>query len=205
MGFLRVFLGVLLCFNLFIIGCARPVSPGALIDDLGREVTLDHYPERIVSLAPSNTEILFALGLGDKVVSVTDMCDYPEEAKSKPELDGFEPSIEFIVGQNPDLVMAIGEYPDLISKMEAQNLTIVALQPKGINGVIKDIELVGKLTGTDKKAKILADDMRKYEKTVAKHNRHNRWCKIHTKSILYNRSWLVAGWKPVDSRTRFVY
>ena len=60
---------------------------GDIVDDLGRAVSLEETPERIVSLAPSCTEILFALGLEDKVVGVTEYCDYPEEAKDKKKVE----------------------------------------------------------------------------------------------------------------------
>ncbi len=73
----------------FLISCTSPkvptsTSPGTITDQAGRTVTLKGIPQRIVSLAPSNTEILFALGLGDKVVGVTSYDDYPPEAKTKP-------------------------------------------------------------------------------------------------------------------------
>jgi len=62
--------------------------PLTLTDDLGREVTIEAFPERIISIAPSNTEILFALGLADRVVGVTDFCDYPPEAQGKEKIGG---------------------------------------------------------------------------------------------------------------------
>ncbi len=63
-------------------------------------------PRRIVSLAPSTTEILFALGLGDRIVGVTSFCDYPEEAKKKPKIGGMSnPSLEAIITMKPDLVV----------------------------------------------------------------------------------------------------
>jgi len=67
-------LALLLCLS-----CAPQSSPGNIVDNLGRKVTLIEIPQRIVSLAPSNTEILFALGLGDKVVGITEYCNYPQE------------------------------------------------------------------------------------------------------------------------------
>ena len=60
-----------------------------IVDDLGREVTIEEEPMKIVSLAPSNTEILFALGLGDRVFGVTERCDYPEEALTKEKVGGY--------------------------------------------------------------------------------------------------------------------
>lgn len=90
-------------------------------------MNISSVPQRIVSLAPSNTEILFALGLADKIVAVTDMCDYPAEARAKPKLGGFEPNLEQIMAFDPDLVLAIGEYPDLVSQLESKGLAVIVL------------------------------------------------------------------------------
>src|SRR4030042_6268098 len=77
-------------------------------DDFGRVVTINNtHPQRIISLAPSNTEILFALGLGDRVVAVTDYCNYPPEATTKPSIGDYTaPNIEEIIAREPDLVLA---------------------------------------------------------------------------------------------------
>ena len=156
----KLVLALLFIGLLFATSCTTQVEPVAITDDLGREVKLEGIPQRIVSLAPSTTEILFALGLGDRVVAVTDMCDYPEEAKTKPKLSGFEPSIEFIVGLNPDLALALGEYPELVSNLEAVGLKVVAFQPSGIDGIIRNIELIGKITGAEIEAQALVTDLR---------------------------------------------
>jgi len=67
----------------------EPLSPGAIVDDLGRSVSIEGMPQRIISLVPSNTEILFALGLGDKVVGVTEFCNYPAEVLDKEKVGDF--------------------------------------------------------------------------------------------------------------------
>ena len=85
------FLVALLSLALALTAC----SPGGqtptqyVFDDLGRLVAINGTPQRIISLAPSNTEILFALGLGGKVVGVTDYCDYPSEALNKTKVGGY--------------------------------------------------------------------------------------------------------------------
>lgn len=132
------------------VSCSVKPPRGSIVDDLGREVNISSVPQRIVSLAPSNTEILFALGLADKIVAVTDMCDYPAEARAKPKLGGFE----------PNLVLAIGEYPDLVSQLESKGLIVIALQPKDLQGILTDIELVGQITGTETRASELVGDVR---------------------------------------------
>jgi len=130
-----------------------------ITDDLGRIVNIEDVPERIVSLAPSITEILFALGLGDKVVGVTDRCDYPEEALDKPNVGSyFSTSLEAIIDQNPDIVFSDG-HDTVDTQMEALGVTMVVLQPQDISGIYKDIELVGKITGKEVAAEELVTEM----------------------------------------------
>ena len=86
---------------------AEAVEEISFTDDLGRTVTLADYPERIVSLTPATTEILFALGVGDKVVGIDSSSDYPEEAASLEVVgDYIGPNMEAIVAAEPDLVFA---------------------------------------------------------------------------------------------------
>jgi iron complex transport system substrate-binding protein len=140
---------------------AKPIS---VVDDAGRTVEIAETPQRLVSLAPSNTEILFALGLGDKVVGVTDFCDYPEEAKAIEKAGGIEPNLEKLVDLDPDLVLAIGGSPAQVEKateMEKLDLTVIVLEPGDIEGIMSNIELVGQATGTEKEASELAAELRK--------------------------------------------
>lgn len=142
---------------------ATPEStPVSLTDDLGRTVTLESVPKRIVSLAPSNTEILFALGLDNEVVGVTDYCDYPPAVKEKPSVGAPFPefNLEKIISLNPDLAVAQGyTLPDIVSKLEAQGIPVIVLGTRTVDGVIANIELLGKVTGKEAKAKELVKDM----------------------------------------------
>ena len=151
------------------IACTSATSaPGAVSDDWGREIRLDKAPQRIVSHVPSITETLFALGLGDRVVGVSDYCDYPEEAKSKPKVGGyFNPNIEAIVALNPDLVLTDG-YASDISKLEGLGIPFAVLQPKDIDGIFKDIELLGNITGSQQKASELTTDMKQRIDAISK-------------------------------------
>ena len=91
-------------------GCESQFQPGDFTDDASRVVTISKVPQRIVSHVPSITETLFVLGLGERVVGVSDYCDYPEEAKLKPSFGNyFNPSIENIVALDPDLVLTDAE------------------------------------------------------------------------------------------------
>jgi iron complex transport system substrate-binding protein len=127
-------------------------------------VEIAKTPQRLISLAPSNTEILFALGLGDKVVGVTDFCDYPEEAKAIEKVGGIEPNMEKLVALEPDLVLAIGGSPAQVEKateMEKLGLTVLVLEPGDIEGIMANIELVGRATGAEKEASELVAGLRK--------------------------------------------
>lgn len=157
-------LSILLC-----LGCA-PKSPlGNIVDGLGRSVTIDKIPQRIVSLAPSNTEILFALGLGDKVIGVTEYCNYPQEAMTKPKVGGFSNvDIEKVVSIEPDLVLATHIHgKTVIPALEKLGLTVVALTPGSLNEVLDSITLVGKLTGQSREASKLVNDLRTKIEAVA--------------------------------------
>ncbi len=157
----------------FLAACVAPPekrapSPIEVIDQLGRVVRLDKVPARIVSLAPSNTEILFALGLADKVVGVTDYDDYPPEAKDKPSIGGFStPDIERVVVLSPDLVLATSIHQKRVTpQLEEKGFTVLALNPKTIDEVMASIKLVGQVTGKQKEATDLVAEMQKRIKAV---------------------------------------
>jgi iron complex transport system substrate-binding protein len=143
-------------------------SPIEITDQLGRAVKLDKIPQRIISLAPSNTEILFALGLADRVVGVTDYCNYPPEAKQKPSVGGFStPNMEKIVALSPDLVLATSIHQkQVIPSLEQQGITVFAVAPKTLDEVLEAITLVGKITGEEKEAAKLVAGMRTRIKAV---------------------------------------
>ena len=141
---------------IFLVTCspAKPMPPGAVTDDLGRLVNIEKIPQRIISLSPSNTEILFALGLGDKVVAVTEFCDYPPKAKDKEKIGGFStPNIEKIIALEPDLILA-GSIHDreIIPALEERGFTIFALAPKNLDEILEDIRIVGEITGKAEEA-----------------------------------------------------
>ncbi len=155
------------------VACAPPAEQMTsftieVTDQLGRTARLDRIPERIVSLAPSNTEILFALGLGDKVVAVTDYCDYPPEAQAKPKIGGFStPNIEKVVALSPDLILATSIHEKrIIPALEGKGLNIFTLDPKNLDEVLESIVLVGKVTGTSEEASQLITEMRNRIKAV---------------------------------------
>lgn len=136
-------------------------EPVSVVDDAGRTVEVVKNPQRLISLAPSNTEILFALGLGDKVVGVTDFCDYPEEAQAIEQVGTyFEPNIEIIFSLSPDLVLAITSLPEVIAKLEELGVPALILDPSDLEGILADIQLVGQATGAETEAEALVSELR---------------------------------------------
>lgn len=133
-----------------------------ITDSKGRVITITNsHPQKIVSLAPSNTEILFALGLGNRIVGVTDYCNYPPEAKTKTSVGAYDvPNIEQIVAMEPDLVLATDAQSDSIyQQLESRGLTVVAIIPGNMAEVLTSITLVGKITGQEAEAATLVTDM----------------------------------------------
>lgn len=122
-------------------------------DDAGREITLDEIPQRIVSLAPSNTEILFAVGAGDQIVGRDEFSDYPEEAVSIPSVGGSmgEFSVESIIALEPDLVLAAEiNSIELIFQLEDLGVTVYYLRnPTTLEEMYTNLNNVAKLTGND--------------------------------------------------------
>ncbi len=132
-------------------------------DDLGREVTITKQPERIISMAPANTEILFALGLGEKVVGITNVCNYPAQAQEKEKIGDYDnPNLEKIIELEPDLILASHGNPiELIDQLERLNYTVVGLEPNDIDDIVSSVSMVGSVTGNIKEAARLTEEMRK--------------------------------------------
>jgi iron complex transport system substrate-binding protein len=133
-----------------------------LSDDVGNVIEVKGPVERIVSLAPSNTEIAFALGVGDRLVGVTEFCDYPPEALEVDKIGGVEPNLEQIVALEPDLVLAIGGEPNppIIGQLQDLGLTVLVLKPDDLDTLYHDIELVGQAAGAQQQAAELVVEMR---------------------------------------------
>jgi iron complex transport system substrate-binding protein len=136
-------------------------GPITVTDDSGAEVTLDQPATRIVSLAPANTEIAFAIGAGDKMVAGTSYDDYPEEAKALPKVGDFaNPNVEKIASYDPELVLAAGGIQNkLRSKLEDLGMTVYVVDPTTYDGTIATIENVGKLAGADEGTAAVVDEM----------------------------------------------
>jgi len=134
-----------------------------LTDDAGREVTLEAEPERIVSLAPSNTEIVCALDACDRLVGVTDFDDYPPEvAEVDDVVVNATVDVELVVAADPDLVLAAGNEltpSPVIDQLDELGLPVLVLYPKSLDEVYADIALIGSALGRTGAADALIADM----------------------------------------------
>ena len=135
--------------------------PLTLVDDLGRSVTLQKIPQRIVSLAPSNTEIVYALGLGDRLVGVTEWCDYPPETAMKEKVGGYsDVNIEKVVNLNPDLILAEDIHKaEVIPALEKLGFSCYAVIPHNLTEIMASVTTIGKLTGAAAEAEAIVADM----------------------------------------------
>lgn len=133
-----------------------------VVDGLGRQVKLSRNPGRIISLAPGNTELLFALGLGEKVVGVSEYCNYPAEALDKPKAGDYsEPNVEQILALQPDLVVADPFQDEQLSVLEELGVPSIVLDPSSLEEIYASIMMLGKATGEEKKAQELENELRK--------------------------------------------
>ena len=132
-----------------------------ITDDFGYTVTISARPERIVSLAPANTEILFAVGAGDRVVAVTEYCTFPEEATKLPIIGGYSTvNVERVITAKPDLIIAYyGNGEETITHLKNLGYTVITLNADSIAGTIADIRIVGKAVGCEAEAEALIADM----------------------------------------------
>ncbi len=138
-----------------------PGFPVTVTDDAGRTVTFDRPPRRIISLSPGHTETLYALGLGDDVVMTDTYSDYPPENKPKAKLNTYpKPNVEEIVSLKPDLVVVLVEGNDFIQQMDARHIPVLKVFPRTFDGTLKDIDMLGKVTGTETRAVQVTDSMR---------------------------------------------
>jgi len=172
-----------------------PKFPVTVVDALGRTVVINSEPKRIVSMAPSITEMLFALGLGDRVVGVTSFCNYPPEVLDRVEkgeikvIGGFSnPSVEKIVALKPDLVIGCEIHERVIYQLESLGLTVLIVGSESVDDIYKAILIIGKATGVYETSLELINEMKESIKDT--------WVKVQnaTKPKVLIIVWLEPLW-----------
>ncbi|HTY74451.1 MAG TPA: cobalamin-binding protein [Candidatus Nanoarchaeia archaeon] len=133
-----------------------PAQNITLVDDEGYLTTLTSLPQRVVSLAPSNTQIMFAIGAGNKVVGVTDYDDYPYNfsawvaAGNMTSVGGYStPNLEVVASLSPGLILATPINDPDVQTLRTEGYNVLVLNPNNVQGILQDISLVGRAVGAD--------------------------------------------------------
>lgn len=156
---------------LFLLHIPVQGQEGIFTDEVGRKVTVPDSPKRIVSMAPSLTEILFSLGLREEIAGVTDFCDYPEAALTKQRIGGFvNPSIEKIVSLKPDLILGIkdGNRLDTVRRLSDLGFSVYVVDPTGFDGVVKTIKNIGEVVRRREKSTEIVRKITKKKEAVVR-------------------------------------
>ena len=188
---------VILTVATVLTGCnpSEQIPTQYVFDDLGRLVAFNGTPQRIISLAPSNTEILFALGLGDKLVGVTSWCDYPPEALDKEQVGEYDtPDMEKIVALNPDLILvSYGTSMEIINGMVGLGLTVFGIKSTDLDDVLNDIRTIGEITDKEIEAQALTSEMEsRIQAVTIQTTELEQWPKVFYLFDTYGGLWTVG-------------
>lgn len=183
-----IFLGVICVFMAF--GAFTCRAENVYYDALERKVVLSQRPERIVSLAPSITEILYFLGAGERIVGVTEYSYYPPEAQKKPKVGSYiNINMEKVLNLRPDLVIATkdGNPPSVVEMLEAFRIPVYVINPRTLKGIIETI--------ADLALVIEAEDQAKEK--IASLNNKLQTLKLKGERIHHKKVFLQINTKPI--------
>lgn len=145
--------------------------PITFIDDAGREVTIEKKPEKIVSIQASITEILFALGLGDQLIGVSDYCNYPKEAENITKVGGQDINVELVLSLLPDIVFVTDyhykAHPEVLNQFEKAGIkTVVVGSAESFDKAYASMEMIGKSVGAESEANAIISDMKERHEKI---------------------------------------
>jgi cobalamin transport system substrate-binding protein len=141
--------------------------PTSVTDFQNRSVAIATRPERIVSIGPSNTEFLFALGAGDRVVGDDDFSDQPAAAKAKPHVGGVKVNLEQVAALRPDLIVTVKFSDGTLEALTKTTASVLVVDPQGLGDVARTATLLGKAVGADG-AKLASDVQARVDAVKAK-------------------------------------
>ncbi len=153
---------LLLLVILFLGLMAMPASAKQVVDAIGRKVGGEEIPQRVVSLVPAVTEILYALGQQDRIVGVTNFCNYPAAARAKARIGDYaNPSLEVLAAMDPDLVFMAADMssPELLHRLEALEIEVYVVYPRKLDETARLIRDLGRLLDCRLQADALADEL----------------------------------------------
>jgi len=143
-------------------GAANPGATREITDDAGRRVSIPAKVDRVVSLAPNLTEVVFAVGAGNRLVGRTSYCDYPAEAKAIPEVgDTLHPSLERIIALKPQVVLVstASQLEVFTQQLNGQNIAVFVTDPHDLEGVFRSIGQIGEIVGEKDGANLLVQKL----------------------------------------------
>jgi len=146
-----------------LLACGLPIMAKTAEDQLGREIRVPDDPKRIIALAPSITEIIFALGQQGRLKGTTQFSNYPVEAAKLPKVGSYvRLDLERIVALNPDLCIAIkdGNPKAIIDRLQSLNIPVFAVNPRNLESMMQTIQKIGSILNASQKANTLVKDMR---------------------------------------------
>jgi iron complex transport system substrate-binding protein len=132
------------------------------VDEVGRRVEVPESPSRIISLSPSITEILFSLGLEERIIGVSNHSDFPPRALTKPRVGSYiKPSVERTISLNPDLILATaaGNPRGFVERMERLGFPVYTVFPKDFDGILRSISHIARVTGREQRGAIVTREM----------------------------------------------
>ena len=180
--------------GLFVLACAPAMVSRELRDELGRQVALPDDPQRVVCLAPSLTETVYALGLGAAVVGVTTFTDYPPEAREKPSVGGLtDASLERIISLHPDLVLAMAELnrQETVEELQHLGIPVFVVDPQGLQGIVASIQHIGDALGRSTAARGLLERLEGRRLDIA--NRVGRLARPKILVVIWYDPVITAG------------
>jgi iron complex transport system substrate-binding protein len=140
-----------------------------ITDDIGRRVSVPVPVNRVISLAPNLTEIVFAIGAGNRLVGRTSYCDYPAEAKAVAEVgDTMHPSLERIISLQPQVVLisTASQLEVFTQQLQSQNIAVFVTDPHDLEGVFRTIDQIGRIVGHTQQAEVLIERLRDRTRAV---------------------------------------
>lgn len=165
---------------------------------------------RIVSLAPSNTEILYELGAGDQIVGTTSLCDHPETVKNKPSLGGWtNPNYDKLEELEPDLVLASDDLQDnIVEEVKKLGIKISQVKPHTLEEVYNSIEKIGQIIDKEKEAYELVNRMRSDLDNIHLEKKHRIYCEEWVEPQMVSGNWIpgliekIGGDYPIEEGVR---
>lgn len=129
-------------------------------DFFNRDINIPQQPKRIISLTPATTEMLFSLNLNDKIIAVTEDCNYPKETSKKNKIGKFGfIDIEKLISLKPDLIIATKDMNKQLNILKKYKIPVIAIETKDLSSVISNIKVIGKVTGKEKEGILLSEKL----------------------------------------------